>query len=210
MKHRQSQIAARLVAAHRFCLWLGGLGLLVVGSVYIDAWLGAKRAVAAFEAAASGDLVRDAYEDAGSPVALLSIPRLGLEVPVFVGTDQRTLNHGAGIVDGTALPGATGNTVISAHRDSFFRPLKGIAVGDAIELRGLDGLQHFQVGEIFVTDPLDVSVLEPAEGRMLTLVTCYPFGYVGFAPDRLIVRARPRPRDAGLPAGFSNQVRRTQ
>ena len=121
---------------------------------------------------------------------------------VFVGTDQHTLNHGAGIIDGTALPGATGNTVISAHRDSFFRPLKDIEVGDVIELRALDGVQHFQVGEIFVTDPLDVSVLEPAEGRMLTLITCYPFGYVGFAPDRLIVRAHPRHRDAGLRQAF--------
>jgi len=190
-----------LASAEKLCLWLGCLGLIVVASVYLDGWIGARQAVAAFEDAAGDPFVEQASEHDGVPVALLSIARLDVEVPVFVGTDQRTLNRGAGIVEGTALPDGAGNTVISAHRDSFFRPLKDIEVGDVIELRALEGVQQFQVGAIFITDPLDVSVLEPADGRTLTLITCFPFHYVGFAPDRLIVRAHPRSvRNEGLAA----------
>lgn len=192
MKRKRSRKENLLVRAERFCWWLGSLGLIVVASVYLDGWIGARQAVAAFEDASGGQIARQASEHDGAPIALLNIPRLDLEVPVFAGTDQRTLNRGAGIVDGTALPDGVGNTVISAHRDSFFRPLEDIEVGDVIELRVLEGVQQFQVGEIFITDPLDVSVLEPADGRILTLITCYPFHYVGFAPDRLIVRAHRR------------------
>jgi sortase A len=134
-----------------------------------------------------------------TPVALMNIDRLGLEVPVFVGTDRVTLNRGAGIVDGTALPGENGNVVISAHRDSYFRSLKDIEVGDAIVLRTLDGPEHFQVADISITDPLDVSVLDATDSSTLTLITCYPFYYVGFAPERYIVRALPVPADAATP-----------
>lgn len=130
----------------------------------------------------------------GLPLALLRAPRLGLEVPVFPGTDQVTLNHGAGLVEGTAPPDAGGNTVISGHRDSFFRPLKDLEVGDQLELVLPTGAeQRFNVQRIFVTDALDVSVLDPTAARRLTLVTCYPFTFVGFAPERLIVWAEPAP-----------------
>ncbi|MGI9287619.1 MAG: class D sortase [Pseudomonadales bacterium] len=148
--------------------------------------------MAALKETAAKGIPQNSRATDGHPIALLSIARLNLEVPVFVGTDQRTLNHGAGVIDGTALPGHDGNTAISAHRDSFFRPLKDIEIGDVIELRASSGLQRFQVSEVFITDPLDVSVLDPADGQMLTLITCYPFYYVGFAPDRFIVRARPQ------------------
>ena len=125
------------------------------------------------------------------PVAVLTIKRLDLEVPVFPGTDRTSLNRGAGIVAGAAFPGEPGNVAVAAHRDSFFRPLKDIVVGDVIELRSAPGIQRFQVSEIFVTDPLDVSVLDATIRSTLTLITCYPFQYVGFAPDRYIVRAVP-------------------
>ena len=125
------------------------------------------------------------------PLALLAIERLDLQVPVFPGTDRFTLNRGAGLVDGTAYPGESGNIVLSAHRDSFFRPLKDIRVGDTIALRTLEASQRFKVAEIFITDPLDISVLDPTDTPTLTLITCYPFYYVGFAPERLIVRAVP-------------------
>ena len=130
-----------------------------------------------------------------APVALLEIERLGLKVPVFVGTNRLTLNRGAGIVDGTALPGENGNMVISAHRDSYFRSLKDIAVDDPIVLKTLDGPKHFRVADISITDPLDVSVLDETPTSTLTLITCYPFYFVGYAPERYIVRAVPADAD---------------
>ena len=202
----------------RACTFLGAVGLCVVGYAYLDAAIGSHSAVAAFEEAAAEHSSREAEaladeiaapdqslwsenakakyvkaqaRDHDTPVALLNIERLSLEVPVFVGTDRVTLNRGAGIIDGTALPGENGNVVISAHRDSYFRSLKDIAVGDAIVLRTLDGPEHFEVVDISITDPLDVSVLDDTESSTLTLITCYPFYYVGFAPERYIVRAIP-------------------
>jgi len=188
-----------LVRAERLCLVGGGLGLLVVVSIYLEGWLGMQQALAEFESGTPTAIVTSATADKpdlrGLPehdaaVAVLRIPRLGVEVPVFLGTDRRTLNRGAGVVDGTAHPGASGNIVISGHRDSYFRALEQIAAGDLIELQGRDGRrQTFQVGETFVTDPLDVSVLDPEDETVLTLITCHPFRYVGFAPNRFIVRA---------------------
>ena len=181
---------------------LGACGLVVAGLVYSDAWFGSRRAVADFKAAQAEVIeTSPAVSPGASPdppavtgrdqqaLALLTITRLQLEVAIFSGTDKKTLNRGAGVVDGTSLPGTAGNIVISAHRDSFFRPLKDIRIGDVIELELRDGMQRFKVGETFITDPLDVSVLEPTETPTLTLITCYPFYFVGFAPERFIVRA---------------------
>lgn len=164
----------------KFCMLTGTLGLIVVSANYLDAWHGSRQAVAVFAEAPAA---------AGDTLAVLRVPRLGLEVPVFEGTDARTLNRGAGVVDGTALPGETGHVAISAHRDSFFRPLQEIEVGDLVELSSSTGLQRFRVADIFITDPLDVDVLAPTSRSLLTLITCYPFRYIGFAPDRYIVRA---------------------
>jgi sortase A len=106
-----------------------------------------------------------------------------------MGTNRTTLNRGVGVVDNTAAPGEPGNVALSAHRDSFFRPLKDIVIGDTIELQTLQGIQQFQVSDITIVDPTDISVLEPTERSILTLITCYPFYFVGYAPDRYIVRA---------------------
>jgi sortase A len=123
------------------------------------------------------------------PIALLTIERLDLKVPVFAGTDKLSLNRGAGLVPGSPLPGENGNVAVAGHRDSFFRPLKDIKVGDIMELQSATDRQRFQVSEIIITDPLDLSVLDATIEPTLTLITCYPFHYVGFAPDRFIVRA---------------------
>ncbi len=128
-------------SAERILLSLGLLGLAIVGLAYADSWLGASRAVAAFQQPG----------DTNAPLALLTIDRLEMEVPVFLGTDRLTLNRGAGLVEGTSLPGEAGNVVISAHRDSFFRPLEDIAVGDEIELASPGGTQRFRVVETFIT-----------------------------------------------------------
>ena len=122
-------------------------------------------------------------------LAVLEIPRIDLEVPVFEGTDDLTLNRGAGRIAGTSRPGEAGNIGIAAHRDSFFRGLKKIQPGDAIRLRTRSGAEMYNVDHIEVVRPDDVRVLEPRPQPSLTLVTCYPFYYFGSAPQRYIVSA---------------------
>jgi sortase A len=126
-----------------------------------------------------------------APMAVIKIDRLNIEGPIFDGTDKITLDRGIGLVDGTAMPGEAGNMALSAHRDSFFRPLKDVVVGDRIELLTQKGMQAFEVSEITIVDSQDISVLDPTDTAVLTLITCYPFYYVGYAPDRFIVRAIP-------------------
>ena len=94
-----------------------------------------------------------------------------------------------GHVEGTALPGTAGNIAVAAHRDGFFRGLKDIKIGDQIELTTLEGQQTFVVSKLDIVDPFQVSVLDPTDEPVLTLITCYPFYFVGSAPERFIVRA---------------------
>jgi sortase A len=126
---------------------------------------------------------------APAPLAILRVRRIGLEVPVLEGADDITLNRGAGHIDATAEPGTDGNSGIAGHRDGFFRVLKDIAVGDAVELETLYTIETYRVERSWIVDPEDVSVLDPTPNRSLTLVTCYPFYFVGSAPKRYIVRA---------------------
>ena len=124
-----------------------------------------------------------------TPPAVLRIPKLDLEVPVFDGTDEVTLNRGAGRIIGTARLGELGNTGIAGHRDGFFRGLKDIKPGDVLDLMLPDRTDHYVVTKTLITTPEDVSVLQPADSASLTLVTCYPFYFVGNAPQRFIVQA---------------------
>ena len=123
------------------------------------------------------------------PAAVLEIPRIGLEVPVFNGTDDLTLNRGVGRIAGTAQLGQSGNLGIAGHRDGFFRGLKDVVVGDSIQLETADGTNTYRVDQIRIVKPNDVQVLKDRAVPTLTLVTCYPFYYVGNAPLRYIVRA---------------------
>lgn len=125
----------------------------------------------------------------GAPMAVLSIARLHLDVPVFDGTDGLTLSRGAGRIAGTARPGEVGNIGIAAHRDGFFRSLKDIRLGDRIELAQLRHQYIYNVDNIAVVDPSDTTVLSARAQPSLTLVTCYPFYFVGDAPRRYIVQA---------------------
>ena len=122
------------------------------------------------------------------PLAVLKIRKFRLEVPVFDGMDDVTLNAGVGRIPGTARPDQRGNIGIAGHRDGFFRCLKDIAKGDTIELVTKNETKHFVVDKITITKPDDVQVLRPARPG-LTLVTCYPFYYIGSAPKRYIVQA---------------------
>jgi sortase A len=126
---------------------------------------------------------------APSPLAVLRIPRIRLEVAVLPGTDDFVLDRAVGHIEDTALPGTDSNCGIAGHRDGFFRGLKDIAVGDAIELETLKGREMYHVERTWIVAPEDVSVLDPTRVRALTLVTCYPFYFIGSAPQRFIVRA---------------------
>jgi len=125
----------------------------------------------------------------GLPLAVLRFEKLNLRVPVFEGTDYWTLNRGAGWIKGTARPGGTGNVGIAGHRDSFFRVLRDASRGDAIELDSVASTATFTVDQIEIVGPEDVDVLQPGPVPSLTLVTCYPFYFVGEAPQRFIVHA---------------------
>jgi sortase A len=135
-----------------------------------------------------------AYKDSllipsGLPLAVLEIDKVKIRVPVFEGTDDLTLNRGVGRIAGTATPGAAGNIGIAGHRDGFFRGLKDIAVGDQIDLVTTTERSAYIVDQIEIVRPEDVSVLRPRPAPSLTLVTCYPFYFVGDAPQRFIVHA---------------------
>ena len=128
-------------------------------------------------------------QPAPAPLAVLRIPKARLRVAVLPGTNDFILNRGVGHIEDTAVPGAAGNAGIAGHRDGFFRALKDIAHGDAIELETLEGLQLYRVEQTWIVKPEDVWVLDETPVQALTLVTCYPFYFVGSAPERFIVRA---------------------
>jgi sortase A len=123
------------------------------------------------------------------PMAVLSIPKLNIEVPVFDGTDDVTLNRGVGRISGTAGPGESGNMGVAGHRDGFFRGLKDIHLGDEMKLETKRGNFVYKVEGVEIVKPSDTSVLRARAQPSLTLVTCYPFYFVGDAPQRYIVHA---------------------
>ena len=131
-------------------------------------------------------------------LAILRIPRLKLEVPVYDGTSDAVLDLAAGRIEDTALPGTPGNVGIAAHRDGFFRVLKDLKEGDALVLDTPSATEQYRVEWIRITTPDDVSVIDATPGPAVTLVGCYPFYYTGPAPQRFIVRAVPA---AASPAG---------
>lgn len=123
------------------------------------------------------------------PMAVLRIPKIGLEVAVLEGTDDLTLNRAVGHIEDTARPGERGNVGIAGHRDGFFRGLKDIVKGDTMELETVAGTETYRVDDIWIVQPEDVQVLDPTREPAITLVACYPFYFVGHAPQRYIVRA---------------------
>lgn len=124
-----------------------------------------------------------------APIAVLRIGRIELEVAVGPGTTDAILRRGAGWIEGTSVPGGDGNVAISAHRDSHFRRLKELEPGDLIELESLERTQQYRVAQMSVVEPSAVQVLAEVGAPVLTLVTCYPFHFVGNAPQRYVVRA---------------------
>jgi sortase A len=124
-----------------------------------------------------------------SVVGRIEIPRIGLKAMILEGATRQTLALAVGHIPGTALPGGKGNAAFAAHRDTFFRGLSDIRLGDAILVTTLEGSFEYKVESCRVVGPRDTRVLEDSGEPVLTLVTCYPFHYLGPAPERFIVRA---------------------
>jgi sortase A len=152
-----------------------------------------------------------AYKDSLSaktdlPLAILRIPKINLEVPVFNDTDDLTLNRGVGRIIGTAQIGHSGNLGIAGHRDGFFRGLKDVGEEDIVELVRPGGTDQYVITQVQIVAPDDVSVLAPTPTPTLTLVTCYPFYYVGNAPQRYIVTAAYQVSDRAEESSGKNSI----
>ena len=196
-----------LLFIERTCLVIGLVGLAGWGVFHIRSAASAQQSLERFATLRSITLTASSPDQslwspnrvsawrkalsapAPVPLAVLRIPKIHLEAAVLPGTDDGTLDRAVGHIEGTAKPGTEGNSGIAGHRDGFFRGLKDISPGDVIELDTLQGNDSYRVERVWVVDPEDVSVLDPTSTRALTLVTCYPFYYVGSAPRRFIVRA---------------------
>jgi sortase A len=126
---------------------------------------------------------------AGMVIGRLEAPSVKMSTTVLEGSDDATLSRGAGHIEDTPFPGESGNVGIAGHRDTVFRPLKRIQVGDPLELTTADRLYRYRISKTLIVGPNDVYVLDPTKTPTMTLVTCYPFEYVGHAPRRFIVQA---------------------
>jgi sortase A len=196
--------------AHRFLRWSRNFfllaGVLVLGYsgfVLLDSKIYQEIQARQFQKAL--DIARPPFADAGGvanlPVALaqtgalgrIDIARIGVTAMIMEGTDDRTLRRAVGHIPGTPMPGSIGNTAIAGHRDTFFRPLRNIRHNDEITLTTLNGSYRYLVDSTTLVAPNDTQVLDNSASSTLTLVTCYPFYFVGAAPKRFIVRAHKVP-----------------
>lgn len=191
----------RIVPAVQFaCLGVGTLLVSVVALARLDGELGRQSAIADFAQSTrapdqslwSPERIRDYQASLGlvaeAPLAILRIPDLGLEVPVYVSDSELHLNRGAGLIAGMGLPDTGGNVGIAGHRDGYFRVLKDVQPGQRIEVETRLRRHVYRVTSTEVVDPDALHVLADSELPTLTLVTCYPFYFMGHAPQRFIVR----------------------
>jgi sortase A len=138
----------------------------------------------------------------------LSAPSVKLSTVVLEGSDDKTLSRGSGHIEDTPFPGEPGNVGIAGHRDTIFRALRNIHVGDTLEYRSADRLYRYRISKTMIVGPDDVYVLDPTPQPALTLVTCYPFEFIGHAPRRFIVRADLVDEEAQAgPAGEAGKTR---
>jgi sortase A len=182
----------------RLLIVAGTLFLTYWFAVRADAWVFQSRMTRRLDAAASlraasGDRAhesRGADADMAGLIGRIEIPRLRLSALVLEGTAERTLRRGVGHVERTALPGESGNVGLAAHRDTYFGKLAGVSNGDLILIRTSEGSFTYQVESTLVVLPDRGDLLEEGGPATLTLVTCYPFHWIGPAPQRFVVRAR--------------------
>lgn len=189
--------------------------LLVGGLIAVDVWIWSHAATELYQRWQERQFEQERTVTRSAPAAApfkpnvtpnnarlgrIVIPRLHLRAMVREGTEENTLSLAAGHIPHTALPGEKGNVGVAAHRDTLFRGLKDIRKNDLIQFETRTGNFNYRVEATEIVKPEDVSVLKPGPFPELTLVTCYPFHYVGNAPDRFIVKARQVSDDAATAA----------
>jgi sortase A len=185
----------------RAFMWLGALALAGSGWNLLESFCIQKAASRRLRQQInhSGDMVtRTAFPvhlQHGDAIGWLEIARIRLSVMVLEGTDADVLEVAAGHVPGTALPGTAGNAAIAAHRDTFFRPLRNIGVGDTVTFVTSESTYLYRVESTEIVNPKFVQALAASTDAELTLLTCYPFSYFGAAPQRFIVHARKLARE---------------
>jgi len=179
---------------------LFGVAILMLGYtgfVLVDTWVFERRETAALarfvptEPAASNAVTPTI--DPNGLIGRMDVSRLDVSVVVVEGTSNKSLRRAVGHIAGTSLPGQPGNVGIAGHRDTFFRPLRNIRRDDVITLTTSNGEYRYRVVSTKIVSPDNVAVLDSGQDEVLTLVTCYPFYFVGPAPDRFIVRAARMP-----------------
>jgi sortase A len=175
-------------AASYFFLAVGLLALGYAGYVVVDAHAYQAYEKSKFEAVSLSQAPRLLVE--GGVIGEIEVARLHLKAIVVQGDSHTLLRRAVGHIPETALPGTTGNVVLAGHRDTFFRPLRNIRLGDAITLKTVDGAFQYLVESTEVVPAADIQVLNASSGRILTLITCFPFDFIGPAPNRFVVRAR--------------------
>ena len=171
-----------------FFLALGVLALGYAGFVFADSHVYQSLEMKKFKQA--GRLSEPHILAEGDVIGEIQVPRVGLDAIVVQGDSPANLRRAVGHISKSALPGELGNVVLAGNRDTFFRPLHDIRVGDMIEFNTSEHSFEYRVDSIDVVAPNDIRVLEPSTGRDLTFVTCFPFHFVGPAPRRFIVHAR--------------------
>ena len=122
-------------------------------------------------------------------IGVLEVPSVGLEVPVYPTDSELAMDRGAGVIDGMAYPHEAGNIGIAGHRDGYFRVLKDVKVGDTLRLQTFEGPKQFKIDNVQIVEITDTHLLQDTYDQTVTLVTCYPFYFVGHAPQRYIVTA---------------------
>lgn len=183
---------ARLLRALELTLWVfAAIALVTAVGMKADELIYQHTATPPVESSESAQQPEtDVSVAPGTPIARLEIPRLEIDVVVAEGTSSKVLRRAVGRLERSARPGERGNIVLAGHRDTFFRPLAGIREGDLIVLDSETGPRTYEVEWVKIVEPTDVHVLRKSRYPALTLVTCYPFQYVGRAPQRFVVRAR--------------------
>jgi len=191
--HARQLRTAVLRAAYYLFLAVGIAGLTYTGYFFVEAHAFQAREQNAFEESrlqSANQKEETELVGEGGVIGEMEVPRLGLKIIVVQGDSARILSRAVGHIPETALPGQSGNVALAGHRDSFFRPLRNIQSGDVITFKTRNAEFQYQVESTAVVQPSDVSVLQASSGRTLTLITCFPFYYVGAAPNRFVVRAR--------------------